>query len=548
MRTPYLEPGTLNLEPITLIDAKLRRAWHKERRYYHTRGICHVLVWLVALIVLDFAVDWLLEIPGWARVLLLAINVATLAVVVHRNWLRYLKAYDRTRVALEVEGRHPELESLLVSFVQLGGDSHTDASPALLRAMERQAIEVTGPLDFRDIINFGQLKRIFIVSAAVFLLFCGLSVNWSEHFHVLMLRLFNPGSELKYPTRTHIAEHSGNLNIKQGDNAELRARVTGLVPQQGTLFYRPKDGDWKKLPVMLNDKDELAYVFQNVFEGFQYYMRIGDAKTEPFSVSVVPPPRLTEAQLQLTYPAYTKLKEKAVNTLSPDVVEGTSVDWLLHLEPAVAKVDMIREGGAVMPLELDATGRVAKLKLPAKTSFGYQLRWTEKQHNFAYDEGVQHFVRVLPDTPPEVDIVQPTGDDKATVNKKLTVSFRAADDFGVAKVFLAYSINEGEEKKVPIDSFTGKPVEALSWKLKDALPNLKEGDVVAYAIEALDTYDGKDGPHVGRSQTRRVTILSVAEYQQYVYETLANLTGEIKKSHEVEIEASEQVKVLKVGE
>src|SRR5258706_14147439 len=107
----------------TMIDAKLRRAWGKERRYFHTRGICQVLVWLVALIVLDFAVDWLLEIPGWARVLLLAINIATIAVVVYRNWLRYLKPYDRTRVALEVEGRHPELESLLLSFVQLGSGS-----------------------------------------------------------------------------------------------------------------------------------------------------------------------------------------------------------------------------------------------------------------------------------------------------------------------------------------------------------------------------------------------------------------------------------------
>src|SRR5437868_2482699 len=92
-----------------LIESKLRRAWAKERRFFHTRGACHVLVWLVALLALDFAIDWLLEIPGYARVLLLLINIATLGVVIHRNWLRYLKPYDHTRVALEVEGRHPEL-------------------------------------------------------------------------------------------------------------------------------------------------------------------------------------------------------------------------------------------------------------------------------------------------------------------------------------------------------------------------------------------------------------------------------------------------------
>src|SRR5579862_751294 len=538
----------MSLNANSAIDAKLRRAWGKERRYFHTRGTCHVLVWLVALTGLDFAVDWLLEIPGWARVLLLLSNVATLCVVAYRNWLRFLKPYDRTRVALEVERRHPDLESLLVSYVQLGSGANADASPGLLRAMERQAIEVTAPLDFRDFLNYRQLKRIFMLSAGVFLLFCVLSLNWSEYFQVLVLRFFNPGSQVKYPTRTHITDASGNLSVKQGDIATLRAKVSGYKPAQGTLYYRLKEGAWKKLPVALNDKDELEYVFQNVFDGFSYYMHIGDTKTQTFSVSVVPPPRLTDTLIQLTYPAYTKLKEKTVNTLSPDVPEGTGVAWTLHFDPAVTKVEMLRDGGGVAQLELDGGGTVARFKLPAATSFGYQLRWTEKEHNFAYDEGVQHFVRVTPVLPPEVDILQPSGDDKGTINKKLTTSFRATNEFGVAKAFLAYSINEGEEKKVPIDSFTGKPVEAVSWKLKDAFASLKEGDVVAYAIEAADNYDGKDGPRVGRSMTRRVTILSIPEYQQYVYETLANLTAELKKSHEVEIDASEQVKVLKVGE
>ena len=531
------------------VEVKLRRAWHRERRFYHTRGLCHTLVWLIALILLDFAIDWLLEIPGYARVLLLLINVGTISWVVYRNWIRYLKPYDRTRVALEVERRHPELESLLVSYVQFGtGTSAVDASPSLVRAMERQALDVTGPLDFRDIINFGQLKRIFVVSALVFLFFCGLSVRWSDYFQVLVLRLFNPGSEAKYPTRTHIVAMSGNIIIRQGDTATLTVKAEGLIPAQGTLYYQPKDADWKKLPVTVNEKDELSYAFPSVFEGFAYYVRIGDAKTEKYTVSVVPPPRVTDATLKLQFPKYTNMKEKSIGNLSPDVLEGTDVSWQLRVDPAVSKAEMLLEGGAVTPLELSENGHVVAYKTTAKSSFNYQFRWTESVHGYSYDEGVQHFLRVVPDVAPEVDIIQPYGDEKATVNKKVTISFRAIDDFGVVKAWLAYSINEGEEKKVPIQAFSGKPLEALSWKLKDSIQSLKENDVVAYAIEVHDNYDGKDGPHVGRSQTRRVTILSLAEYEKYVYETLANLTGEIKKSKDAEVEASEQVKVLKVGE
>ncbi len=35
---------TKTIQPI---ERKLRRAWHKQRRFYHFRGLCYMLVWLV---------------------------------------------------------------------------------------------------------------------------------------------------------------------------------------------------------------------------------------------------------------------------------------------------------------------------------------------------------------------------------------------------------------------------------------------------------------------------------------------------------------------
>ncbi len=47
------------------IEGKLRRAWHKERRYSHLRGLCHLLVWIVAFIAVDFFVDYMFQMPRW---------------------------------------------------------------------------------------------------------------------------------------------------------------------------------------------------------------------------------------------------------------------------------------------------------------------------------------------------------------------------------------------------------------------------------------------------------------------------------------------------
>ncbi|NQT86861.1 hypothetical protein HQ560_08865, partial [bacterium] len=191
----------------SLVEAKLHRAWRKERNFYHASGLCHFLLWLLALVLIDFVVDWLFMIPGYGRTALLAINVGALAWVGHHYWWRFLRPYSAVRTALQVERQHPELKSLLVSFVQLReeiGSAH--ASSGLVRALRRQAITVTKPINFREIINFAELKRIFVLSLCVTLFFAAISINWSEHLLVLANRMLNPQSAAKYPTRTQIAK------------------------------------------------------------------------------------------------------------------------------------------------------------------------------------------------------------------------------------------------------------------------------------------------------------------------------------------------------
>jgi len=59
-----------------LVARKLRRAWKKERHYYHTRGVCYLALWAAAMVLLDFAVDFLFRLPGYGRLALLGVNVA----------------------------------------------------------------------------------------------------------------------------------------------------------------------------------------------------------------------------------------------------------------------------------------------------------------------------------------------------------------------------------------------------------------------------------------------------------------------------------------
>ena len=536
------------------VERKLRAAWHKERRYQHARGLSHFVVWAVPIILLSFVLDRLLEIPGWGRALLLVVDLATLGWVAWHYWLRYLRPYDETRVALEVESRHPDLRSLLVSYVQIGEDAAGDphVSRAMIGAMRRQALDVTRPIDFRDILNYRELKRILVFSACVALFFSAISIQWRKHFGVFVARMLDPTSDLKYPTRTQVTPETKDLVVQQGKPVTLAAVARGVVPETGMLHYRPEDGDWEEIAVRAEPGDRFAYTFPEVYHSFTYRFHVYDDKTDVYQVEVVPAPRITAARVTLTYPAYTRLGTRRVETLNLRVPEETRIDWALHVRPAVAAAELVRVADEANPvaLTLGADGGSAALSMTARQGFAYRFRWKEKAHGFVYDEEVQQFLQIDPDLAPEVEILQPLGNETATVRKTVHIKFHAKDDYGVASARIVYWMNDqppGEQKPLPLE-YKGQAIETYSWTLKNTVPKLKEGDTVHYAIEVADTFDGKGGPHVRRSKPRSLAIVSLNDYQRYVYDRLSVLTEELRRVQEVETEGSRQIKELRDDE
>jgi len=530
------------------VERKLRAAWRRQRRFHNTRGLCHMLLWLAALLVVDFLVDWLFLLPGYGRVILLAVNLVALGVVFYRAWWRHLRRYDPVRVALQVERRHPELKSLLVSYVQFGRGLHggENMSLELVEACRRLAIAATAPINFREIVNFRDLARVGVFSAVVVLACGGMSLNWAEFSATLFYRLLNPTAAVTYPTRTHITEITGDATIPEGASLTLEARCEGLVPMQGTLSIKPQDGQWEKLLLYRGDGLLFAYKFDRVFRGFVYRARVGDATSPTYEVRTVPAPHLVRTRVRLRYPEYTGLGTKEVDTLHLEVPEDTEVQWNLECDRPLAAAQMVREETEVLPMQVDAAGAVATLTRTVTKSFPCRFRWKEREHGFIYDGDVTYFVQVIPDTAPEVEVLAPTEDEKATVNKRLAVRFRATDDYRVVSAAIRFSVNDGPEQSWAIGSYNRSPVEAEAvWKLKDSIPNLKEGDVINLAVEVTDNRVGKEGPNVSRSRPFRLEIVSIAEYLRYIYEKRERLFKEMEALHGEETGAADEVKTLK---
>jgi hypothetical protein len=528
------------------VETKLHRAWRKERRFHHARGLCHFLLWALALILVDWLVDWLFLIPGYGRVLLLAINVAALAWVLYHYWWRHLRRYSAVRTALQVERRHPELQSLLVSFVQLGeGSDPGHASPSLIRALRRQALEVTRPLDFREIVSFGELKRIFALSSAIVLFFAAISVNWSEHLEVLARRMFDPASHARYPTETQIPWVTPSLVCQQGDAVTLGALAAGVIPEQGSLHMKPAEGPWEQLLLPKVEDQLFSYRFQEVYQSFRFYVRLGDARTDEHEVLVVPPPRIVATAVTLELPQYAGGGTKQLDYLNLEVPQGTTVTWTLTCDMPLASAEMILEDTVPRTMDLADGGRVASLTMRPGESFSYRFRWTEDAHGYIFEEDVRYYVQIVPDSEPQVEIAKPAEDAKATVNKTLTVLYLARDDYGLGDAWIVYWLKDQEEHKVPLGRLDPQLDEHKAVrKLRDDIQGLQVGHELHYTIEVSDNHDGDEGPHLARAQVRRLFIVSQEEYLEYIRELRKKRLAEIRGMHEQELEASTKVDTL----
>ncbi|MEM7395176.1 MAG: hypothetical protein AAF492_22825, partial [Verrucomicrobiota bacterium] len=410
------------------IEQKLRQAWKKEQQFYHLRGASRLAVWAVVMILVSLLIDWQIlfrsRIAGEELQLLLVINVVVLIWVLWHEWLRHLKPYDPESVALEVESKHPELHSMLISYIQFK-DVEIDesvASPALIEAMKNQVVTKTSPMDFREVIDFRQLKNLLIVAGLTILMFAGISYRWTTHVKTLFLRM--AGVEENYPTETKILEvDPGNRIVKQGGSVTLSIQAAGKLPETGQLFVRSRgDRSWQMLPLDKKGRDQYVRELSECYEDMFYRVVINDARSEDYAITVSPPPEVVGVEVKLQYPDYIREEgaaDVAVSELNMDVPMDTKITWAIECKPAVSSLK-VTLGDEVIEAELDSDGLKATFEATATNTFKYTFIWVERENGFAYDD-VQHVVRVVDDRLPDVELLRPAGDRLATVNKKVKI-------------------------------------------------------------------------------------------------------------------------------
>ncbi|MCY2932311.1 MAG: hypothetical protein NTV86_23020 [Planctomycetota bacterium] len=574
-----------------VIDRRLAGAWRREWRFVIARGLGRLIVWLAAMAAVDFLLDWQIDLPGGWRMGLLALNVVVALGVLFWDALRRLKAFDPLRVALQVERLYPKLQSLLVSYVQLheNPEAHEGSSPALVRAMCREADVQVRPLDFGKIVRFRTLRNLLLIVV----LATGVeaaAAYWQPAFlRAFLDRMSNPNSLAEYPTATIVVEVSPHdIRCQQGANVTLSLTVTGELPGEATLYIK-QDGSPREAIELTYDakaampltplpttapttaptstsapaapRRTFTYEVEHAAKDFTFWFHAGDVNSKKFRVEMVPPPTM-KAFVRLESPAYTRIDPREADTAGLDVLAGTKLVWKLKFDRPVDKVTMqglpgLKPGDQPLSkdLKISDSGLEAVSDFPVVAgeafSYGFLVvdRKADRKDSFTYPPEVSYSVSVHADRDPTLAITATDEPSAATTDKKISLSFRAEDDYGLTNSRIVWWLSEPagtdlaakdapkrKENVWPLKGYANQPLEVseqeIVWKVKEAIPGLKAGDVVEYLVEVVDNC--QPTPNVARSREYRLEILSREDYDRRIAEREEELLKRLRQLADTE--------------
>ena len=457
-----------------------RRVW---RRGLFWTGAAIVLTGLLAIVVGESIVDWLMPLPSPVRIALLAGIVIAVGYLLYKHLIKPLRASLTLRdVALNVERSHPNLEDRLVSAVQFGNRETDDAIEAhmLQRLLEDTTERVKG-IDFKATVDGSRTRKHVGIAALVVAGCAVLSLLFPSEIHTSLLRVLVPWGKTEPILTTKLTVTPGNARLLRGKSLPIHVTVTGKSADKVVLTYTSRarlqsalteEGTaGQEINMVQNPEDKRGFTYEifNIDAEMEYSVQANEATSARYTVEVFEMPRVMDIAVAYTYPEYTGL-QPVVQQGTGDIhaVVGTRAEIRLTTNKAIqtAKFTVSRASREDTPPETDepalpiqtemviADGNIltTTVDVTEDGTYAVELLCIDGFNN---EIPIAYKIRAVPDNAPEVVIKEPGRDVKATKLEEVQIVAEAKDDYGVEKLSLMYRVGAGELQELAMETAQG---------------------------------------------------------------------------------------------
>jgi len=485
--------------------------------------------WVMGMVFAGFAADVVLHLSGGARMAMSVVFAGiVIAGAVAAASFTFRRRNSLEHTARVLENRHPRLGSKLINLLQLRAQSADPSLSPLTRQLAGQAVagyaaalrdEPIEQLARTDILRH-EAKRTgwgLLGCLAVMALFFDITRTEIPRF----LDPFGDHPPYSF-TRLEISEPAmDGAKIEYGGSLLVTVKTAGHRPDDVFLSYFPPGHPEKTVTAPMFDKGERGFAQQ--IEGIHTdliltaHTRNRHAMSRQRRIAVILTPRLEQAFVKITPPAYTGLAavERPFQFKNLKALEGSSITFRLQsnrpLGSGFLTITDARGGSDPVTMAPSAEREVSatiEAKEPAILKFSLIDR-----DGFSSAETWESALTVTHDLPPDVQITNPNQDTFVAMDFTAQPVIEANDDYGL-KTLRVHTARNGVFAEPRVIDYEKPPLharEALQFEI--AKMGCAPGDTISIFAEAIDN---APTPHVTRSKTVTLTVISAEEYNAFL--------------------------------
>lgn len=474
----------------------LARIIHGVRRRWRTRIALRggAMVLGVAAVAIVIGV-LLVEQSGGNRALIIAaragVILAILAAAVRFLVMRLARRVSNEQVALYIEEHEPELEAAILSAVEATNPGRPDdnRSPALVERLVESATRKAQHLDAEHRVERRAMRRASTILAAVTATTIALALLGPAELRTGLRTLFVPWSTADAAGAYSIEVTPGNATVARGGDLRIGARLSGFTAEEVEIAVkRGAETEWRRMPMGTGtDSAERIFRLFDLDSVAEYFVEATGIRSPIYRIDVTELPYVSRIDLEYRFPAYLGREAERVEDGGDIVaIRGTTV--VVHAMTTIPATGgrIVIEGRDTIPMTLGADGALAA-PITIDSSGFYRIELKARDGKMV-NGSLDYSIDVLADLPPSISFTKPSRDIKVSSLEEVFTEVRAEDDNGIGTVELRYSVNGGEEQRVPLHRAGRRPRTELSaghtFFLEEL--SLEPGDIVSYYARATD--------------------------------------------------------------
>ena len=495
------------------------------------RFLLRAVKYVCALVLALFALDVTLHLSaGWRLGLLLSMISGIIALAGSAWYLAFVRRNRLEHIARFLENRDPALGSRLINLLQLQEQTHDDKLTPLTRELASQAIRAysaelrSTPLE--RLAWTGELRKYFQRAAWVLLGFAAGLAAFFRVSAVEVARFADPYGDhppYSFTILEIVTPGPTGTNVLYGKGIVVKAHAAGHRPKELFLTSFPPGHPEQAVTVPMFDKGSGSYdqLVDNLRTELMVYAHTKDrtSLSKQAHIGLVLTPKLEKVFAQVSPPAYTGLKpeEKPYSFKSLQALEGSEVRFrLLSNRP-------LRDG-AIELIRGDQPPQRVLLHRTADNEVSGSFNAADSgrlRFNVADVAGLpsqddwEGALTVTHDLPPEIRITDPEKDAFVSMDFKLQARLEASDDYGLRAVRIHRGLNGvySAPLVVAYEGVVRDSHEVVDFRFAEL--GIQPDDVISLFAEAVDN---APQPHLARSQTIRLKVISVEDYNNFLRE------------------------------